>query len=223
MKNFYCAFFILFPAFAFCGETPQDTSHSEKEKYRNEFGLDMIYFLNIFRNQYEQANENTMVFAFDRHLSHEHIVRFFLSTGYVKYTTKPDTGAAQHNVQTDLIALPGFGWEKHIGKRWAYFYGLQAKIENAMGKDVRGDNRYGGIQTTYFSNWFYGPSAFSGVKLLVNERISFQLEMDVSFVFYSNVSGFTNEKFPAQNYSTSITGFSTEYIIPKTILLNFKF
>jgi hypothetical protein len=218
--NRFLFFLLLSPCFSFA---QSDSTHSGKKEYRNEFGLDMVYFLNIFRNQWEPVNENTMVFAFDRHLEHEHILRFFLSTGLVKYTTRPDTGAAMHNQQTDLIALPGFGWEKHIGKRWACFYGLQAKIENASGKDVRGDNRYGGIQTTYFSNWYMGPSAFTGVKLCVNERISFQLEMNISFIYYHTLEGFSNEKFPNQDYENSVTGFSTEYIVPRTILLNYAF
>jgi hypothetical protein len=219
MKKTALFLFFLSPLFSFA----QGSDTSGTKSHKNEFGLDMIYFLNIFRNQWEPVNENTMVFAFDHHLKKDRFVRMYLSTGLVKFTTRPDTGALTHNVQTDLIALPGFGWEGHVNKRWSYFYGLQARVENASGKDIRGDARYGGVQTTYFSNWYLGPSAFTGVSLHVNERISFQVEMDINFIYYHTREGFANEKFPEQDYENNEIGFSTQYFVPRTILLNYAF
>lgn len=223
MKFFSSLILACFVLPCFAHEGDADSTHADKKEHRNEFGLDMIYFLNIFRNQYEPSNENTMVFAFDRHLQHEHIVRFFLSAGFVKSNTKEDTVPLVSNRQSDLIALPGFGWERHAGRRWAYFYGVQAKIENAAGRDVRGDNNTSGLQTTSFSNWYYGPSAFTGLKFRFNDRISIQTEMDIGFIFYNTSNSFRNEKYPSQDYATTVNGFSTEYILPRTILLNFTF
>ena len=221
MKNILLAFLLFVPAFSFAHEEKPDST--QKKECKNEFGLDMIYFLNLFRQQFEQANENTMVFAFDHHLKKERIIRFFLSTGFSSYKTKQDTGNAIYNKQTEIIALPGFGWEKHISHHWAYFYGLQAKVQNEYSSDLRGDNNNVGVQKTYSNNWFYGPSGFAGIKFVINSRISIQTEMDIAFIFHNEKTGFTNEKFPSQNNSTTVTGYNTEYIIPKTILLNFMF
>ena len=193
------------------------------DERRNELGLDMIYFLNLFRNQYEQPNENTMVFSYDHHLSHEHIFRFYLSLGIIQQTVKQDTLPAKKDIQTDFIAFPGYGSERHINKHWAYFYGGQLKIENAMGKSTTDDDGTTGATEQYFSNWFVGPSGYAGIKYLINNRISLQIESDIYFTYSFSKSITTNSRFPATNTKYTTTGYNTEYSIPKTILLNFSF
>jgi hypothetical protein len=220
MKTFIAI--LLFLSCSLSGYAQIDSLNNGKE-HKNELGIDMIYFLNVFRNQYEQANENTMVFAYDHHLNHERIFRFYLSLGIIQQSVKQDTLPAIKDLQTDLIAFPGYGTEQHINKHWAYFYGGQLKIENAMGKSTTADDGKAGATEQYFSNWFLGPSGYAGIKYLINNRISLQIESDIYFTYSTSISKTTNSRFPETNTTYKTTGYNTEYKIPKTILLNFSF
>ncbi len=200
----------------------KDSLSGNKSFYKNELGIDMVFFLNLFRNQYEVTNTTQLFINYDRWIAPKTAIRCVVGFGFNNNQVKQDTLPLLSGKTSNIIIKIGLRREQRISKRWLFYYGCDLAYENDLSSSQIGDYT-SGVVTTTIRNVYYGPSPFMGVRFEINSRISFTTETNANLFFYNKENIKENDKFPVQNATTTTKGFGLEYIIPQNIYLKVKF
>ncbi|MBI4929475.1 MAG: hypothetical protein HY841_01845 [Bacteroidetes bacterium] len=213
-KLFLCSTLIFISLFCFAQQ--KDSANIDSAFLKNETGIDMVFFLNLMRNQWEPSNTTLFVFSYDRWLSQKNALRFTWGIGYYNIEGKQDTFPLLKNENSNNFLKAGFNREQRIDKRWLFYYGSDLVYAFGVIKYQLG-NLTSGVITTTEKNKYYGPSPFMGIRFEVNPHISFTTETYANLFFVNKENRQVNDKFPEQNTSSETTGFSIAYFIPQNI------
>lgn len=220
MKKILCIIFISSSLISFAQK--KDSLENKTNYLKNEVGFDMIFFLNLFRNQWEPSNTTELIVNYQRWISPENALRITWGIGYYNNRVKQDTLPLLSSKNSNNIIAIGFKHEQRMSKHWLFFYGSDLAFEYDFTQSQQGTNLTG-VATTTDKNIYYGPAPFMGIIFEVNSRVSFSTETNANFFFSNKESKTENDKSPAQNTSLTTTGFNLSYILPQNIFMKIKF
>jgi|ERR1035437_1456256 hypothetical protein len=220
MKKILCIIFISASTISFAQK--KDSLESKTSYLKNEVGFDMVFFLNLFRNQWEPSNTTELILNYERWISPENALRLTWGAGYYNNRVKQDTLPMLSSKNSNNIIAIGFKHEQRLSKKWLFFYGSDLAFEYDFTQSQQGTNS-AGVVTTTDKNIYYGPAPFMGITFEVNSRVSFSTETNVNLFFSSKETKEENDKFPLQNISSTTSGFGLAYLLPQNIFMKIKF
>jgi hypothetical protein len=236
MSRFSELFLILFLSTAICSAPlhaqSKDTSGIKKDNaafledksVKNEIGFDMIFFLNLFRQNYEPVPATLFSFNYNRELTDNYSFRSTIGLGYTNYSIKTDTMPSLKNliVQEDLK----FGLAMKKGyKRWTLYFGADWEFQHGYTKEQSSGPVTNVVSITENTTKVFmtGPGPFCGLIFFINPRVSLNIEANANFLYSHSTDQTTNALHDELNSKREIKGFTTVYNIPQTLFLNFKF
>ncbi|HET6993139.1 MAG TPA: hypothetical protein VFJ43_17525 [Bacteroidia bacterium] len=229
MKNIFLLIIFLFFnramfAQSMVRQSTKDSLHFIEDKtVKNEFGFDMFYFLNIFRQNFEGQPSSVFSISFNRELSDKIALRTTLGAGYTNYKSNTNAIPTLKTKVVETIFRTGIAWEKPGFRRWKLYYGADLEFQYGFNNYQQYAATVNSVEDNITENFILGPGPFAGLIFYINPRISLSIESTINFVYSNSSSRVVDSAHPEMNTNTNTKGFTTTYITPQNMFLNIKF
>jgi hypothetical protein len=201
-------------------------SYSQKDtnikSYKNIIGLDAAYLFNQYiygiYDRYINFYSNSNYVLSYRRMYKSQALRMALGGAHNDNNQKTNDTQSSKYVYNTFNA--GLGYEKHfqLTKRWYAYYGLEFILRyNKNESEYIYSTSY--TNKSYIQDIGYGLSPLFGVGCKLNNRISISTESSYNITYTQSDYKYSYSNSPANNRTTTSTGFNATFFAPTSISL----